>query len=222
MTTALKIAAVVVVGTLVGLFATWFSIFHHGMPGSVSDGPWRTSLSIGSAQSDPVTRASVAVHGLLALNRRETIYYTAETDQDGQTLDGRCRYAIAGRDPDTRWWSVTAYGADDYLIPNPANRYSVSMTTVSRAKDGTFAIAVGGADAGANWIPPAAAISRCRSGSTIRRRQSRWIPSMSCCPPSRRCPAHERARMAVPGRPPRSSWPRPSISARSMPCPASS
>jgi len=152
MNLTLKIAAVLVAGTVLGLFTTWFTLVHGNMPGGISDGPWKTNLAIGSAQSDAYTRASVALHGLLALNRSETIYFTATMDESGAALDGACRYAIEGRDPSARWWSITAYGADDYLIPNDANRYSVSATTIARSADGHYSVQVGGKSGGANWI----------------------------------------------------------------------
>ena len=110
------------------------------MGGGVADGPWKTSLYAGSSEGGPYLRASVALHGLLALGRHETIYYTASTDSDGAALAGNCLYEIAGRDPPTRWWSITAYGADDYLIPNPAGRYSVSQNSIRRRADGSFVV----------------------------------------------------------------------------------
>lgn len=150
---ALKILAVLVVGAALGLFVTWATVVRGSMPGGVFDGPWKTNLAVGSEQSDPYTRAAVALHGLFALNRRETIYYTATADSDGRRLDGGCRYAVEGGDPQARWWSITAYGADDFLIPNPAARYSVAKTTVARRADGSFAVTVGGSAGGSNWIP---------------------------------------------------------------------
>jgi hypothetical protein len=146
---------VLIVGTTLGVAVTWLTVFRIA-PGSVSDGPWKTNLTTGSAQSNPYQRAFVAVHGLFALNRSEAIYYTASTDSDGRALDGRCRYNITGRDPNARWWSVTAYGVDDYLIPNPAHRYSVSKTTVARDASGGFTVQVGGETGNENWIPAGA------------------------------------------------------------------
>ncbi len=127
----------------------------HSTSGRVSDGPWNTNLTTGSAQNNPYQRAAVAVHGLFALNSSEAIYYTATTDNDGRALDGNCRYEITGRDPDARWWSVTVYGVDDYLIPNPAHRYSVSKTAIARDASGNFAAQIGGTAGGDNWIPVA-------------------------------------------------------------------
>ncbi len=153
MRTALKIVAVLVIGTALGLFATWATVVRGTMAGGVSDGPWRTSLYAGSSEGGPYLRASIALHGLLALNRNETIYYTAATDSNGDTLRGNCIYLLEGRDPPTRWWSLTAYGADDFLIPNPAERYSVSMNSVARRADGSFTVTLSKGAGGANWIP---------------------------------------------------------------------
>jgi hypothetical protein len=153
MRVVLKIVAVVVVGTLLGLALTWFTIFRPGWSGSVSDGPWQTSLDTGSRDAGVIQRARVAVHGLLALNRQETIYYSTSTDSDGGALSGACTYQLTGRDPPARWWSITAYGSDDFLIPNVANIYSVSVNTIVRLRDGSFTVILSKANGGANWIP---------------------------------------------------------------------
>lgn len=148
----LNAIAALAIGTATGLAATWLFVFYGNMPGGVTDGPWRTNLLVGSSSSDAQTRASVAVHGLLALNRSETIYYIAATDDSGASLTSDCAYRISGRDPDARWWSITAYGADDYLIANPTNRYSISKNAVVRGADGSFNADVA-MTAQANWIP---------------------------------------------------------------------
>lgn len=152
MRTFLKIVAAVLAGSALGLAATWFTVVRGGLPGGVSDGAWHTSLAIGSASGDLYTRARVALHGLFALNRTETVYYSAESDDAGDGLSADCTYRIAGRDPDARWWSITAYGADDYLIANAANRHSISKNSVTRRADGSFVATVSRARAPGNWI----------------------------------------------------------------------
>jgi hypothetical protein len=152
MSTILKVIATLVIGTLLGLAATWVFVIKGAMPGGVGDGPWKTNLLIGSSGGDMKTRASVAVHGLFALNRGETIYYSTYTDSAGVKLDGNCTYLVVGRDPPTRWWSITAYAADDYLIPNPQHRYSVSKNSVMRAANGEFTATVSPKPFPKNWI----------------------------------------------------------------------
>ena len=151
MRTFLKWLGAVVLGLVLGLAATWATVIRGGWGGEVSNGVWKTSLTVGSSEGGMYQRASVAVHGLLALNRSETIYYTANTDSSGERLNGACRYVLAGRDPPARWWSITAYGADDYLIPNAAGRYSVSKNSVQR-EGGAFGVSIARAGSGANWI----------------------------------------------------------------------
>ncbi len=148
---ALKSLAALVVGSAAGLALTWASVFAAHF-GAVRDGPWETSLATGSSESGPYLRAYVAIHGLLALNRSETIYYNASRDSGGNALTGNCDYSIVGRDPDARWWSITPYGSDDFLIPNPARRFSVSMNSVAR-RGGGFVIAVSPSGSDANGLP---------------------------------------------------------------------
>jgi hypothetical protein len=156
MRTGLKVLATVIVALVLGIGSAVWSIRRTGLTGGVANGPWQTNAHVGSATADPYLRAAVAIAGLLALNRTETVYYTATTDDDGEPLRSECRYRVEGRDPPARWWSITAYGDDHFLVPNPRRAYSVDRTRVRRADDGTFAIAVGGKPADANWIATAA------------------------------------------------------------------
>jgi hypothetical protein len=147
----LKALLTIVSGLVLGVVLTWVTV--RSMPGGVSDGPWRTSLTIGSSEANPWQRAAIALHGLFALNRSETIYYTASHDSGGQMLDGNCIYRLKGHEPDARWWSITAYGPDDYLMANKQNRYSVSKTGITRNADGTFTATLSKAAGPGNWIP---------------------------------------------------------------------
>jgi hypothetical protein len=161
---ALKTAATVAIGIALGLAATWATAIRGTMSGSISDGPWSTSLDTGSSEGGPYLRARIAVHGLLALSREETVYYSALSDSDGADLAGDCNYRLEGRDPPTRWWSITAYGSDDFLIPNETNLYSVSKNSVARNADGSFAVTLSKDKAEGNWIP----VARGRFNLTIR------------------------------------------------------
>jgi hypothetical protein len=152
---AFKISAILVTGIALGLAATWVTAICGTMGGSVTDGPWHTSLYTGSSEGGPYLRAQIAVHGLLALSREETVYLYCSAPSDGTALDGNCMYHLEGRDLPTRCWSITAYGADDFLLPNDAGRYSVSMNSVARDADGRFKVTLSKAKAEGNWIPVA-------------------------------------------------------------------
>lgn len=147
-----NILAVLAAGIALGVLSAWFTIAQSADT-RISDGPWQTNVAAGSPESDAYRRAYAAMHGLFAPDRSEAVTYTASADDAGHALDGRCRYEISGRDPDTQWWSITAYGNDDFLIPNPAHRYSVSQVEIRRDAGGAFSVAVGGAAREADWIP---------------------------------------------------------------------
>ena len=129
----IRILAVIAFSLVAGIGSAWWSVRSGMERGGVENGPWSTNENIGSTAAGAYLRAGIAVGGLLALNRSETIYYTAVHDSDGAPLDSSCVYAVEGTDPAARWWSVTAYGADHFLIPNPRKRYAVGRTDVVRA-----------------------------------------------------------------------------------------
>ena len=74
-------------------------------------------------------RAVVAMVGLGANWPADAMYPQARVDAQGQALNGSLRYRLrfspAQLPPVRAFWSVTAYGADDFLIDNPLNRYAL-------------------------------------------------------------------------------------------------
>ena len=143
----------VIAGIAPGLGGAWLSVRGGLGAGSAKSGPWVTSAVTGSADADLRTRATVAVAGLLALSAKEAIYFNAEEDSAGAPLDGRCRYRVTGHDPKARWWSITLYGADHFLAPNPEQRFSFHARNVPRAGHETFAFDVGPTGEGEAWLP---------------------------------------------------------------------
>ncbi len=120
---------------------------------SVAVGAWRANLDAGSQGADMFTRAKIALNGLLALNRSETIYFVAVQDDAGRALDGSCQYDVVGTPPAARWWSVTLYGDDLFLVGNAANRFSFNQTNVTRDADGAFHIVVASSQQSGDWLP---------------------------------------------------------------------
>lgn len=147
------VAVTGMLGLLIGVGSAALRIGQGLQSAGVRNGPWATNTAIGSAAADPWTRASVAVAGLLALSRKETLYFTASTDSAGMPLRSARCYRIAGRDPAARWWSISAYGADHFLIANPESRFSVSKTQVARDPEGAFVISAGSSAPAPNPLP---------------------------------------------------------------------
>jgi len=149
----LRLLGAIVLSAVLGLGSAWYQVrYSTGQGNAIQNGPWRTDLTAGGSNADMYTRARVALFGLLALNKSETVYYTARNDSAGERFDPKCSYRIDGRDPDARWWSFTVYGNDSFLVPNPQNKYSVSKNSVVRSTDGTFTIRLSGSAEPQNWI----------------------------------------------------------------------
>jgi hypothetical protein len=119
---------------------------------AVSNGNWHTNTNIGSKEAGVMLRATVAIGGLLASNRDDSIYY-ALTSIDGKHLSLNCQYKIEGNDYDANWWSITAYGWDFYLIPNSERRYSFNNENLVRDDDGNWQIYVSAHQTPGNWLP---------------------------------------------------------------------
>lgn len=153
---ALRLLGSIVVALILGFGSFYLSVYGMRGDAQVKNGAWGTNLLAGSSAADPYLRTYIALVGILALNKSETMYYEANTDSAGEPLDGACSYRIEGRDPAARWWSITVYAKDHYLIPNPGNRYSISKTTVVRAADGSFTGRMSTSPEAENWIATSA------------------------------------------------------------------
>ena len=118
---------------------------------------------IGAYGSNYLGRAVIATAALGANTRPETVYPIAVDDVDGRPLTGRHRYLIrfprGQLPPADAFWSVTAYGRDRYLVPNPIDRYAIGDRTkgLRRGRDGSLTIYVQNSRptgaASANWLP---------------------------------------------------------------------
>lgn len=149
----IKLALAIFVGVLLGAVSVVVYL-QASLTGDsrFQNGPWEADLTTGSADADMYTRARVALGGFLALSKEETIYYTAFRDSEGLTLSDNCDYIVRGYDPATRWWSLTAYAADNYLPQNDDDHLSVAQSTVTRAPDGRFTVNVSAEPQDQNWV----------------------------------------------------------------------
>lgn len=111
-------------------------------------------------------RAVVAMVGLGANLPADAVYPNARVDATGQPLSGQHRYRLhfgAGSLPPVNaFWSITAYGADDYLIDNPLQRHALGdRDPLVFNPDGSLDLLVqadppqdnGKGTARANWLP---------------------------------------------------------------------
>lgn len=121
--------------------------------GMIAVGPWQTGKSFGTVDASTLTRAKVALSGLLALPSTEAMYFTAQTDSDGRPLDGRCNYVVRGGKLDGRWWSVTLYEGEGWLVKNAAERWSVPASAVAVDEAGRWSFVVSPTTQSGTWLP---------------------------------------------------------------------
>ncbi|CAA0102674.1 Uncharacterised protein [Halioglobus japonicus] len=119
---------------------------------SVRNGNWMTSVATGSEGAGMMLKAAVAIGGLLASTQENSMYYRLSSVA-GEPLRLNCRYRIEGTDYDADWWSITAYGWDNYLIPNAQKRYSFNDENLVRNADGSWVITVANTEQAGNWLP---------------------------------------------------------------------
>lgn len=146
-------AALVAAAIITGVLATRPAMRFALERSSIHNGPWSTSPATGGSDAGFYLRSFVAVAGLYALSSKETVYYTAFTDDAGRALDGRCDYRVAGRALPARWWSMTAYGADHYLVPNAAGIHSRHAGNLALAADGGYVVALSAQESAGDWLP---------------------------------------------------------------------
>jgi hypothetical protein len=147
---ALYLAAVAL-----GLGSAWWVLKKAPWLGtSVTVGAWKTNLRAGSADADMYTRAAIALNGLLALGRDETMYFVAMHDDSGAALRAQCHYRVSGLPPHARWWSVTAYADDLFLFDAPNRHYSLNGDTAQLNGQGQFEFTTGPTTTGgSHWLP---------------------------------------------------------------------
>ncbi|PXY46153.1 DUF1214 domain-containing protein [Flavobacterium hydrophilum] len=104
--------------------------------------------------ADLLTIAQVAVYGPYALTKKEVIYLSTSTDSEGNELDPKADYVITGKKLDVKYWSITAYDENGFLIKNPINKYSYNLEDVKYQADSTsYKINLSGTEKTENWLP---------------------------------------------------------------------
>lgn len=144
---------VIAMATFAGAMIARNSVYTEAKVGTfIHNGVWYTD-NFGGEDATPLTRAYAAVVGLLALSRKETVYYLAHTDEAGEPISSDNVYEIVGDDLPARWWSITLYDADQFLTPNAEGKYSVRSTDMIREPDGSFRVILSRQKREGNWIP---------------------------------------------------------------------
>ncbi len=141
------------VAAVVGLGATYLALTRGAAFGALTIGSWTAWPKTGTVDADPYARATIARTGQLPVALGDGVSFTAQTDDDGKFLDGRCDIVLSGVTPAARFWTLTLYNTDGGLVTNSVERYGFSSQEIVRHADGSFEIAVAPHASAGNWLP---------------------------------------------------------------------
>jgi len=147
------IAFLIVAGLGSGIAFAFFQLRNNANSFQVQNGPWTTSSKIASVEESMYLRAYLALYYLFALPKTEVIYFIAEKDSDGNPLQSEYDYEIIGEKLPARYWSITMYAHDHFLVPNEVNRFNFNLETIQYNPDGTFKILTSSTKQNQNWLP---------------------------------------------------------------------
>jgi hypothetical protein len=131
-------AAAIIAGIVLGAASAWAALEIGRSNFGERYGEWTHSRAAGSTAAGPYTRAIIAKEGLLALSAREALYFNLAEDQDGRPLSEDCIYDLTGPDPAARWWSVTLYADDGFLVQNSDHAHSIDASHVRVGTNGVW------------------------------------------------------------------------------------
>lgn len=132
-----------------------------GMKFSKKLGQWNYfGAPIGDFNTEYAYRALVAIAGLGANTVEVALYPKTEQDADGNPLTGEKSYILHFESYpqvlEEGFWSVTAYGDDDFLIDNPMDRYCINDRSGLKVNDDGSVDVILSKDAPedtTNWLP---------------------------------------------------------------------
>ncbi|WP_433193726.1 DUF1254 domain-containing protein [Nocardia sp. CA-107356] len=122
---------------------------------------WDLATNLGAYGTDYLLRASTAWTSLGANLPRDVVYpeISANAGEQGAPRRYRLRFAPGQTPPARAFWSLTAYTAERFLVPNAAEIYSVGhQRPVVALPDGSVELAIQAEDPGGevphgNWLP---------------------------------------------------------------------
>ena len=151
--TLIKSVATAAVGLLLGLASASLVLSRESPFDVLHLGPWTLETKAGSLDADPFTRAQLERTGAIPLGLGEGLQFVARTDESGRALDPHCAYRVGPRAPAARYWTLEAADATGFPIANPAERYVLRSSEISRKENGAFEIFVSPLAHAGNWLP---------------------------------------------------------------------
>jgi hypothetical protein len=149
----LDLAYILALGAGLGLGSAHWAVAGRPALGKVEVGAWMAWPRSGGRNIDPYMRAHLARGAHLPLGSGEGLELVAERDDDGQPLDGLCRYTLSGATPTTRGWTLGVTDADGLPFRLPLERTSFTDAEIVRPEDGQMVVSASATPEAGNWLP---------------------------------------------------------------------
>ena len=123
-------------------------------PAFFHNGSWTGTNHLPLGKDDLLT-TQVTLYGLFALPSEEAIYLFARQDDKGEKFNSANNYMVTGNvhQLHAKYWSITAYGKDLYLVPNEIDRYSFNNSNIKTDSAGNFSVLLSSTKHSGNWLP---------------------------------------------------------------------
>lgn len=130
--------------------------------GATVDNGWMTGNVIGTYDGKYFDRAYVALTGLGANTREDSVYFRAISDSSGQKLNGKNKYVLKlskNQIPPVRgFWSLSMYNANRFFAKNSIERFAIGdRDRLVYNADGSLDLYIQEQSPGrakeANWLP---------------------------------------------------------------------
>jgi len=149
----LTVAYVLCLAFALGSYSAWAVTDRFAGFSALSIGQWTGFPLAGSQDADPYARAHAARNGGIALGAAEGLAFSAGRDADDVMIEGNCSYAIEGRLPASRLWTLRIVDQDGATLTAPDG---LPARTHSRAilhnSDGSIRISLSDTAEPDNWL----------------------------------------------------------------------
>ncbi len=117
---------------------------------------WAAHPNAGSSDADPYSRARAARTGRIALGSAEGLVFVARTDGAQRPILATCTYAIVGKTPSARAWTLRASDDQYVSIGSPTGgAFTLHSGNVLRNQAGDFKITFSSTPSPGNWLQSA-------------------------------------------------------------------
>jgi hypothetical protein len=136
-----------------GIALTRYATGYFSGFGAIEMGAWQAFPKAQTSQADPYAKNHRARTGILLLGSVEGLTFYATHDDAGEAFNPGCTYAISGKIPPARFWTLTTGTPEN--LPNaalPGLPSALNSQTVLYGRDGSVNFDVSSRAQPGNWL----------------------------------------------------------------------